>query len=340
MHIPLESIEQVLARIAQLRVGIIGDFALDLYYQVQKNTTEFSLETEKQVYWGAKPVASPGGAGNVAQNVAALGVQQLWVFGCVGPDLYGRELLHCFQQSGITTSSLIQPSEGWDTCTYVKPMLRGQEEDNRLDFGTHNTLSDAAFEGILLQLDAALPSLDVLIVNQQFPNPLLSPKRIERLNALIAQHPSCYVVADLRHFGDTIRKATLKVNTAELAFLLNSPDANPADGEQCATRAKRLSALTGGPILITRGEHGMMYVSEHEPPQQQPALPLRGPLDTVGAGDTSVAAFALARAAGAEVAVALRIANAAAGVTVQKLQQTGTATAAEIHALLRQHSEA
>lgn len=336
----LESLEALLTQIQRLRVGVIGDFALDFYYTLQKNTPEYSLETGKQVHWGSRPVASLGGAGNVAQNVAAMGVQSLSVFGCVGYDLYGREMLHLFEAKGIDTASLLQLTKHWDTCTYTKPMLGGEDEANRIDFGTHNVLGEEAFEQILYALRSALPDLDVLIINQQFPNPLLSPKRIQLLNALIKDFPHCYVVADLRHFGDVLRGATLKVNTQELAQLVHIPTFDAADAAQCTRWGQQLSERIEGPVLITRGEHGMMWVSADQEPVQHPALRLSGPLDTVGAGDTSVAAYALGRAAGAEEHQALLLANLAAAVTVQKLHQTGTATAAEIHELLRQYSEA
>lgn len=313
-------------RIAQLRVGVIGDFAVDFYYEIQKETGEISLETSQEVHWGRCPRTAPGGAGNVVQNLAALGISGVAVFGCVGDDLFGREMRALFAARRVNTTHLLTLADGWDTCTYTKPLLPAGE-DHRLDFGTHNRLPDAAFDALLAGLASALPSLDALILNQQFPNPLLNEARIEALLPLLARFPRVSVVADLRDFGKAVRRATLKVNTAELARLLERQPAASLDA--CVAQAVTLREITGGPVVVTRGAEGILYVDERET-VSRPGLPLPGPLDTVGAGDTVVAALTAALAAGAPPHQALDLANRAAAVTVQKLGQTGTATPSEI----------
>lgn len=322
------TLSDLFARIARLRIAIIGDFAVDFYYEIQKATGEFSIETNQEVHWGRRPRTAPGGAGNVVQNLAALGIADLRVFGCAGNDVFGRELRALFARLGVNTAHLTL-TEGWDTCTYTKPMLP-TGEDHRLDFGTHNHLPDATFGALLAGLGNALPSLDALIVNQQFPNPLLNEARLEQLLALLALFPNVRVVADLRDFGKAVRRATLKVNTAELARLLGAHPAEHPD--ECVRQATALREMTGGPVVVTRGAEGILYVDEGET-RSVPGLPLPGPLDTVGAGDTVVAALTAALAAGTPPHQALDLANRAAAVTVQKLGQTGTATPSEILAI-------
>jgi len=319
-------------RMPALRVGVIGDFALDTYYDLRTQTGEFSLETGREVHWGRRPRTAPGGAGNVVQNLAALGVGTMQVFGGVGDDLFGRELRYRFQQAGVDTAYLQTWPDGWDTCTYTKPMLDARTEAHRLDFGTHNHLAEEAFAAVLADLARALPALDVLIINQQFPNPLLTEARMQQLNALVAEHPGTHCMADLRQVGLAVRGMTLKVNTAELARLLDLELPPAPDADWCRTHALQLSVLTGGPVLLTRSEAGILYLGP-EGVEAVAGLPLTGELDPVGAGDTVVAAFAAARAAGASPAQAIDLANRAAAVTVRKIGQTGTATPTEILAL-------
>lgn len=328
MPIQPQEIEQIFQQTSKLRIGVIGDFAVDFYYGINQQTQEFSVETNKEVFWGMKPYTSLGAAGNVVQNLSALGVQHIKIFGCVGHDIFGREMRHLFQTLGVDSQHLKTISSGWDTCTYTKPMSLNGEE-NRLDFGTNNQLSEDIFTEILAELQASLPQLDVLIINQQFPNPLLTPLRIQKLNDIITQFPDCLFVADLRAYGLHIKNVVLKVNTEELARLIAISSIEEADEEACIAYGKMLLNQLGGSVVITRGEYGILYLDSNES-QNVKALPLKGELDTVGAGDTVVAAFSASKGAGATILESLEIANLAAAVTVQKLHQTGTANLQEI----------
>ncbi|CAH0996128.1 Bifunctional protein HldE [Emticicia aquatica] len=321
-------IKQIFQKTSNLRIGVIGDFAVDFYYAINQQTHEFSVETSKEVFWGSKPITSLGAAGNVVQNLAALGVENIQVFGCIGNDIFGREMKHLFQNINVDTTFLKGLSSGWDTCTYTKPMSVNGEE-NRLDFGTNNALSEEIFKQILLDLESALPNLNVLIINQQFPNPLLTPQRIQQLNSVLEKFPDCLFVADLRAYGLHIKNIILKVNTEELARLVGVLEIEEANEIACIMYGKALLKQIGGSLVITRGEHGILYISSDKT-QSVEALKLNTKLDTVGAGDTVVAAFSASRGTGATIKESLEIANLAAAVTVQKLHQTGTATLEEI----------
>ncbi len=312
---------------ASLRVGVIGDFALDLYFDIQTRTGEYSLETGREVFWGSQPHASLGAAGNVVQNLHALGVVHCWAIGCIGDDLFGREMVHQFDSLGVNTKHMLLDNQ-WNTCLYTKPN-RQQQELNRIDFGTANVLTDQLFSKLMAGLEQCMPNLDVLIINQQFSNPLLTAKRVAVLNALIARFPRVRVVADMRNVGRHIRGATLKVNTAELAYFLGIDLPENPDLNWCVEKGIAFRKQTNVPLLITRGQAGILYMDETGT-ESIDGLTLRGELDTVGAGDTVVASWAACMGAGATPKQGLKIANLAAGVTVQKLGQTGTASLTEI----------
>lgn len=328
MPVIKSEIEAIFKRISILRVGVIGDFAVDFYYDIDYQTGEYSVETGKQVFWASKPHSSLGAAGNVVNNLSALGINDIKVFGCIGADIYGREMQSLFHKIGANTSHLKVLDSGWDTCTYTKPMAK-DGESNRLDFGTNNILADELFNELLETLAQALPDLDVLIINQQFPNPLLNPKRIEQLNTLIAASPECLFVSDLRAYGHCIKNTILKVNTEEMARLLNINEIDEADEAACIEHGRNLQTRIGDCLIVTRGEYGILYLDKEET-QNVKAIPIKNEIDTVGAGDTVVAAFSASRGAGASIQESLEIANLAAAVTVQKLRQTGTATLGEI----------
>ncbi|MPR33015.1 bifunctional heptose 7-phosphate kinase/heptose 1-phosphate adenyltransferase [Salmonirosea aquatica] len=326
-------VHYIFEKISSLRVGVIGDFAVDFYYDLQKKTGEISLETRREVWWGRQPRTSLGAAGNVVQNLAALGVGTLKVFGAVGRDVYGREMLHLMQKLGVDTAGIRIQDEGWETCAYTKPLHQGTEL-NRVDFGTHNLLSKEGFEKILKSLKAQMAHLDILIINQQFASPLITQERVELLNTLATVYPQVYILADMRTYGLALRGMTLKVNTEEMGRLLEVAGHESWTTDECTFYGHQLSDHVQGPVLITRGEQGMQYVHASGV-HQSAALTLEGELDTVGAGDTSVAAFAACAGARVPVLETLALANLAAAVTVQKINQTGTATRDEIIELIR-----
>lgn len=321
-------IDSIFEKIKNLRVGVVGDFAVDFYFDLVKNSGEISLETGREVWGGSHPRTSLGAAGNVVQNLAALGVGSIQVFGAVGRDVYGREMLDLLQKLDVDTAGIRMQDEGWDTCAYTKPLQKGVEQ-NRLDFGTRNVLGEEGFDEILRCLKSQILHLDVLIINQQFHAPLLTKERVTRLNDLITEYPLVFILADMRSFGLSLREATLKVNTEELARLLKVEDYESWTSDKCTEYGKQLARIIRGPVLITHGAHGMYHVSENAT-YQSPALKLQGELDTVGAGDTAVAAFAASAGAKIPIPDALKLANLAAAVTVQKQNQTGTATPGEI----------
>ncbi|GAB3943002.1 D-glycero-beta-D-manno-heptose-7-phosphate kinase [Spirosoma harenae] len=324
-------IQTIFQRFGSLNVGVIGDFAIDLYFTLQTQTGEQSLETGLDVFWGSKPSASLGAAGNVVQNLAALGVTHNWVIGCLGNDLFGREMQHLFGSLGVNTEYMGVAAQHWDTCLYTKPGQNGQEA-NRIDFGTANTLDDTIFANLMAGLEQLLFNLDVLIINQQFPRPLLTVHRISAINDLIARFPTVRFVADMRTVGMLVRGATLKVNTAELAHFLQIDFPKHVDLDWCVKHGNQFRKQSGGPLLITRGHEGILYLDDSGT-HMVDGLPLAGELDTVGAGDTVVATWSACIGAGATPQQALEIANLAAAVTVQKLAQTGTASLSEILAL-------
>lgn len=313
-----ERLETILARIQQLRIAVMGDFALDFYFDIQKSTGEFSVETAKEVHLASKPRAYLGGAGNVAKNLAVLGAQ-VSAFGVRGNDLFGREMAHQLATLGIDATNMQEIDI--DTPTYSKP-LQTQDELNRIDFGTRSSNFQAQ-TGELLQSLAA-ETFDWIIFNEQFRIPLLQAKHIEGINHANA-------LADLRSLGSYAKHLPLKVNEAEFIKI----NQKPATLENIRTWAN----TRNNPVLVTLGEKGMIYAGKEEF-HHQPAIPVKGPIDTVGAGDMVVAGFSAARAAGATVAEACEFASLAVHISIHQVGETGSASPEAIRQLHHEYSVA
>ncbi len=247
-----ERLETIVARIQQLRMAVMGDFALDFYFDLQTSTGEFSLETTKEVHLASEPRAYLGGAGNVAKNLAVLGAR-VSAFGVRGNDLFGREMAHQMAALGIDATNIKETNI--DTPTYSKP-LQKEEELNRIDFGTRSSNFQAQ-TGELLQTLAA-ETFDWIIFNEQFSIPLLQAQHIESLT-----NPQA--IADLRSLGSFARNLPLKVNEAEFIKIHQKP-ATPENIRAWANTRNK-------PVLVTLGEKGMVYAGTEEF-HHQPAFPV------------------------------------------------------------------
>ena len=311
-----ERLETILARIQQLRIAVMGDFALDFYFDLQTSTGEFSLETTKEVHLASQPRAYLGGAGNVAKNLAILGAQ-VSAFGVRGNDLFGREMEFQMNALGIDATNIKEVDI--DTPTYSKPLFQ-REELNRIDFGTRSSQFQLHTSALLAALHAN--AFDWIIINEQFSIPLLQAEHIESLCNQQA-------LADLRSLGSFAKNLPLKVNEAEFIKIHQKP-ATPENISNWAAARKQ-------PVLVTLGEKGMVYASTDEF-HHQPAFPVKGPIDTVGAGDMVVAGFSAARAAGATVAEACELASLSVHISIHQIGETGSASPDAIRQLHHGHS--
>lgn len=310
-----QRLEALLAKISALRIAIIGDFALDFYFDFNPNTTDFSIETGKKVQHASKAKTYLGGAGNVAKNLACLGVQ-VDAFGIRGNDVFGREMEHLAHQLQINTEQL-RVINSIDTPTYSKPIQAGIEQ-SRLDFGTRNDRFQEFSIDVIHELAIHASKYDWIVINEQFQIPLLNQATFEYLQKFVGEH----AIADLRSLGQYATNTLLKVNELELTKIIgNTDDLEKAIKNWVAKRQK--------PVLVTLGEQGIVYASPAEFHWEK-AIPLHGSIDTVGAGDMVVAAFSAARASGANIQEACLFASLAVHVSIHKMGETGSANQQEI----------
>ncbi|CAG4988889.1 Bifunctional protein HldE [Dyadobacter sp. CECT 9275] len=325
-----QKLTSIVEKISNVRIAVYGDFCLDAYWLMDNRASEVSVETGLFTEVVGTHYYTPGGAGNVVANLAALNPASIKAIGTIGNDLYGRELTAQLQAFGADTSSLFIQSGKFETYTYLKRLVDGKEEP-RIDFGAYNERSDETDAKLLAAIEEALLEYDALIFNQQVTGSINNEAFITAVNALFAKYPDKIVMLDSRHFNGHFTNTYRKVNDREISSLAGfpvSPDAVVAI-KDVKIYGAQVFEQSGKPVFATCGERGIIAF-DAEGSHQIHGLQLKGKLDTVGAGDTTISAITLCLAAGFEPKDAAAFGNFAAGVTVQKLFTTGTASAEEI----------
>ncbi|MCK5821862.1 MAG: HAD family hydrolase [Bacteroidales bacterium] len=326
-------IEEILTKISDVKIAVYGDFCLDAYWLMDPDGSEVSVETGLQAESVSKQSYSPGGAGNIVANLAALNPSSIKVIGVVGNDIHGRELSAQLRDLGANTDALIIQNEVFDTYTYTKKYY-GEKEDPRIDFGLKNKRSEATDAAILQSLKNALENYDALIFNQQVAGSITNMSFIEEVNKLFMQYNDRIVVLDSRHFNASFKNVYRKTNEIEIA-VLNGEDVDPQfyiSLDEAKEFGRRIFKQYEKPVFVTCGERGILSI-DSSGITEIPGLQLLNRLDTVGAGDTTISALSLCLAAKVTPAESAHFANLAAGVTVQKLLTTGTANGDEIKVL-------
>jgi rfaE bifunctional protein kinase chain/domain len=317
-----------LAGLPRLSITVFGDFCLDAYWQLDAGRVELSLETGLPVQRVRQQRYSLGGAGNVVANLLDLGVGHVRAIGVVGTDPYAAEMMRLLRERGADVDAGMITDGAWQTLVYAKPFTAGAE-GRRIDFGGFNVLADRTADAVIAALEIAASSSEVVILNQQIPLGVSTAPVIDKLNAIIAHHPQTLFLADSRHRPESFAGAALKLNCEEAAQYLGAPGQGGFTAEGIQQFAAQISARTGQFTFITRGEYGIV-AADGSTVHDVPGIQILGSTDSVGAGDTVVAAVAAMLASRQSALIAAKVANIAAMITTRKLQTTGTATPAEI----------
>lgn len=318
----------ILEGISRARIGLIGDLCLDMYMDVDMRLSELSREVPNYTLPVVGERVSPGGAGNVAANVAALKPKALRVLGVLGRDWRGGLLKEALKARGVPTDELIVSPRA-TTNAYIKPVRRGYSdllyESPRLDYENREALSDGDEAALMEALERAAQEVDVLCVCDQLKNGCVTG-RIRRRVCELARD-GLRVIVDSRDRIGEYRDVIVKPNEMEAMRALNLNGA--VTPERMAQAALALSERSGRPALITLGENGCL-AAEDGRVAHIPARRVSGPTDICGAGDSFLAALACALGGGADIRAAAALGNLGASVTIAKLGETGTASRAEL----------
>ena len=306
----------------QARVLVVGDVMLDRYWHGK--ATRVSPEAPVPVVKVGNMEERPGGAGNVALNVAALGGAATLV-GIVGKDEGAQHLRSRLNAAGVYCDFL----EARDKPTITKLRVISQHQQLiRLDFEQEFTTEDCI--GLEARVGALLDGIQVLVLSDYGKGAL---RDVARLIALASQR-GIPVVVDPKG-TDFDRYAGATVITPNLHEFETIVGHCTTEQELVDKGLQMLQRLRLQALLITRGEHGMTLLQPSVPELHLPAR-AREVFDVTGAGDTVVSVLAAALAAGDSLAEATALANLAAGLVVGKLG-TAAISAPELRrAMLRE----
>ena len=324
----------LIAAFAGRRLLVAGDLMLDEF--IWGKVSRISPEAPVPVVSVTGESYYPGGAANVARNVRELGARTA-VVGRIGRDAHGHRLIGLLESSGIDTS-LIEQDEAATTTVKTRIIARNQQVV-RVDRERVAPLAADAAERAAARLESAIPAADAVIV-ADYGKGFLTQPLADRLCRAAREHAKILSVDPHPHTSLSWQGATaVKPNRAEAFLAAGLPPSDPVvpvlEDRALLEAAWRLGERWASPsLLITLGEHGMLLFEAGRPPYHIPSR-VKDVFDVSGAGDTAIAVFTLALAAGGTPPEAAELANLAAGIVVGKLG-TATVTAAELERSLAQ----
>jgi rfaE bifunctional protein kinase chain/domain len=329
-----ERLREIVDAFARAKISVLGDFFLDKYLDVDPALAEVSVETGKTAHQVIDVRHSPGAAGTVVSNLAALGAGRVHAVGYTGDDGEAYELRNDLAELGCTTEHLHCDGKR-KTPTYLKPRdvsdssLAG--EHSRYDTKNRTCTSGQMKRQILESLDSLLPEVDAVIVLDQVEEAecgAVTASVAQAIAERAVRWPDVIFWADSRRRIRQFRNVMIKPNQFEAVGRENPLPGDEVSLEQLAGAIGPLRAQIGAPIFVTRGAEGIL-VSDPEM-TLVPGVDITGPTDPTGAGDSVTAGAVLGLASGAACPEAALVGNLVASITVQQMATTGTAQPEEL----------
>lgn len=316
-----KTVESLFQRASDLTCLVVGDLMLDEY--LWGKTERISPEAPVQVVDILREDLRLGGAGNVANNLLALGCK-VSVASVIGEDENGWALLKMFTREGIDTSPILQePGRKTGRKTRV---IASNQQIVRIDRESREPLTDIFEQRLIGWLQQQISRFHVVLVSDYLKG-VLTPAVLSAITTVAAQHRIPVLVdpkgTDYRKYrGATCLTPNRK--EAEAASGITIKDT----GSLGLAAETLMSQLELDNLLITRSEEGMSLFNSNGNTVHIPTV-AREVFDVTGAGDTVLALLAFGLAGGMTLDEAARLANVAAGIAVAKLG-TSVVTPAEI----------
>lgn len=327
--------QQIAAGYSQLRVALVGDFCLDRYLEIDPQRQETSIETGRPVHNVTGVRAQPGGAGTILNNLAALGVGEIFPLGFCGDDGEGYELTQALQARPAARAEVFLRTPLRRTFTYCKPLVmesgKPPRELDRLDSKNWTPTPREVENELINRLHQLADRADAVVLLDQADvaeTGVVTSRLLEAVANLAAARPKLWILADSRRGLNGFPPVCFKMNLAELTAMCG--ETQQLSARRCAELAGELAVRNRRHVFVTLGEQGMVGAAPDGAAQHVPSLATRGTIDIVGAGDCVTANLTASLAAGASVAESLQIASAAASVVIHQLGTTGTAAPEQI----------
>ncbi|HVY70979.1 MAG TPA: D-glycero-beta-D-manno-heptose-7-phosphate kinase [Verrucomicrobiae bacterium] len=315
-------VRQILAAASQRRLLVIGDVMLDQF--IWGRVSRISPEAPVPVVEVERESFMPGGAANVARNLTALGTSAT-LFGVVGPDAAAKQLSSLLAEQQVDCSGLL-PMCGRMTTRKVR-VIAHQQQVARVDRETRGDLDDKSTRRFLKSLEETLLGADAVIVGD-YGKGVVTQSLLDEIKQLCRSN-GVWLSFDPKpvHHLNLNGLSLITPNRKEAFELADVQDvsrtSNPLqDTALMEVTSRLLTNLSPALLLITLGDQGMLLCQRGQKPFHIPTA-AQEVFDVSGAGDTVIASFTLAIAAGASPIEAAIFSNHAAGVVVGKV---GTAT--------------
>lgn len=315
-------VRELLRRAATTRSLVVGDVMLDHF--IWGKVSRISPEAPVPVVEFRDESFMPGGAANVARNLTSLGMAAE-MLGTVGKDGAARRLRQLFREQRIGCEGLIATAR---QPTSVKTrIVAHQQQVVRIDRENCDALSRPHSRKLLAQIRARLASADAVVVGD-YGKGVVTQWLLDQLK-LLCRDRGVWLSLDPKpvhrlHLSGLSLITPNRKEAFELAGLAdNSPHENPLEDKPLLQTANvLLEQLSPALLLVTLGEQGMLLCQKQHAPLYIPTI-AQEVFDVSGAGDTVIATFTMAIAAGASPSEAAVLSNHAAGIVVGKM---GTAT--------------
>lgn len=329
-----EMLENILSRLKDISILVLGDYFLDKYLLVDPVLDEKSIETGLTAFQVIAKKLSPGAAGTVTNNLKALGVGKVTALGVAGDDGEGCELIKSLQATGVLTDNMVIAGERF-TPTYIKPVdmnIDSNKEYNRIDIKNRTPTPGWVEDLIIERLLKLSDKVDAIIVTDQVTEKdcgTVTGRVRKTLSGLGRTRSDLIIYADSRAFIYFFNDILVKCNNHELLKAFNhDPDKEPEEDLVCKYGVM-LSLKNNRPVFVTLGNKGQI-VFQGEKVTEIPAVPAEGPFDICGAGDAATAGIISALCCGAGCCDAALLGNIVASITIQQLGTTGTASPEQV----------
>ena len=299
-----------------IKALVIGDLMIDEY--LWGNVDRISPEAPVPVVAIEKESQTLGGAGNVINNLVAMGAQ-VFAIGTAGTGKAGQMIFKKLQDLGVETSGIISEKER--PTTRKTRVIASSQQVLRIDKEVKRRINDQTLEALVGIIESRIREVDLIIISD-YDKGLVTKELVARTMALATAH-KVLVLADPKSldFSKYAKVSVLTPNKKEAGLAANMDLLSDQDLNIAANKIMDQASIEK--LLITCGKDGMVLFEKGKPIYTI-ASKARQVFDVSGAGDTVISLLGLGLASGGSFSDAALVANAAAGIVVAKV---GTATA-------------
>jgi rfaE bifunctional protein kinase chain/domain len=297
------------------RVLVVGDLVADQF--VFGEISRVSREAPVMILRHERTETVPGGAANCAMNLASLGGRAA-IVGAVGDDAAGRALLEKLNEAGADCGGVVVARKL--RTTTKQRVLAGhahspRQQVIRLDYENEPSSDAGIVEEIVRNVRERFNDADAVVVSD-YNYGVAGKEMLDALLTLAANEAKPLLVDSRYRLSEFAGFTSATPNEDEVEHVAGRRLTN---ADELETEAERLRERLGfEALLVTRGKHGMLLVERGAAPLHLEAVGSHDAVDVTGAGDTVIAAYALARASGSGYTDAARLANHAGGIVVLK----------------------